>query len=179
MLITCVCGWTMTMLETSAGSHGTWILIGKFKAAVRATVHDYLIQGSTLNGTRATTQRKCGNQKKAQPLLEPSTLSPSNYSCTLACWIRNLIFGAAKTLSELIIFLAFSELSTIWHFRLSFKVWLCGGKIEYVPCSWVAHMYKGHTYTVSLESFMSFTIFFRHSPPFAGAIICVVPKALN
>lgn len=37
--------------------------------------------------------------------------------------------------------------------ELSFKVWLCGGKVEYIPCSFAAHMYKDHKYTVSYFHF--------------------------
>jgi len=33
--------------------------------------------------------------------------------------------------------------------ELSFRTWLCGGKVEFTPCSMLAHMYKIHKYSVS------------------------------
>lgn len=51
-------------------------------------------------------------------------------------------------------------------------------KVEYVPCSWVAHMYKGHTYTVkannhssSILSFETLFSFRKGKAAIAGTLI--------
>jgi polypeptide N-acetylgalactosaminyltransferase len=38
----------------------------------------------------------------------------------------------------------------IWggeDYELIFRTWLCGGRVEYLPCSHVAHMYRQHRYS--------------------------------
>ncbi|CRL00366.1 CLUMA_CG013636, isoform B [Clunio marinus] len=37
--------------------------------------------------------------------------------------------------------------------ELGLKVWLCGGEVEQIPCSWIAHMYKSHTYKTYGKSY--------------------------
>lgn len=51
-------------------------------------------------------------------------------------------------LSESNEFLAKLLSANYFSLRLSFKVWMCGGRIEYIPCSNVWHMSKKHIYGV-------------------------------
>ncbi|KAG5668767.1 hypothetical protein PVAND_016694 [Polypedilum vanderplanki] len=35
--------------------------------------------------------------------------------------------------------------------ELGFRMWMCHGRVEMIPCAVVAHMYRGHTYTMHSE----------------------------
>ncbi|KAG5669152.1 hypothetical protein PVAND_017047 [Polypedilum vanderplanki] len=35
--------------------------------------------------------------------------------------------------------------------ELSLRAWMCGGRVELIPCSVAAHMFKGHTYKMHTE----------------------------
>lgn len=65
-----------------------------------------------------------------------------------------IMFGAIRAISKKF-FLSIGMLDPdfdIWggdDVAMSFKVWLCGGSIEFVPCSSAAHMFKEHKYKVT------------------------------
>jgi polypeptide N-acetylgalactosaminyltransferase len=34
---------------------------------------------------------------------------------------------------------------------MSLKAWMCGGRVDLVPCAVAGHMFKGHTYAMSTK----------------------------